>query len=121
MSDQVTLVRGRHILHFGGEVLINRADSTAWGNINAAKLELHGCLHGGQQRWIARISSGVAVCRLSVGLCQILVGVGFAGIWRPAEESGDIRPGRLQTEPEAHPEPRLALGGQHRMVGNLRQ
>jgi hypothetical protein len=31
-SDVVTLIKGRHILHFGGEFLINRADSTAWGN-----------------------------------------------------------------------------------------
>jgi hypothetical protein len=33
-SDVVTMIRGRHVLHFGGEFLINRADSTAWGNIN---------------------------------------------------------------------------------------
>jgi hypothetical protein len=31
ISDQVTLIHGRHILHFGGEVLVFRADSTAWG------------------------------------------------------------------------------------------
>ncbi|MFZ0747444.1 MAG: TonB-dependent receptor, partial [Terracidiphilus sp.] len=34
-SDVVTLIKGRHVLHFGGEFLINRADSTAWGNLNA--------------------------------------------------------------------------------------
>jgi hypothetical protein len=33
-SDVVTIIKGRHVLHFGGEFLINRADSTAWGNIN---------------------------------------------------------------------------------------
>jgi Carboxypeptidase regulatory-like domain len=31
-SDMVTMIKGRHVLHFGGEFLINRADSTAWGN-----------------------------------------------------------------------------------------
>jgi len=31
-SDVFTLVHGRHVLHFGGEFLISRADSTAWGN-----------------------------------------------------------------------------------------
>jgi hypothetical protein len=31
-SDVVTLIRGRHVLHFGGEFLISRADSTTWGN-----------------------------------------------------------------------------------------
>ncbi|HEY5254264.1 MAG TPA: carboxypeptidase-like regulatory domain-containing protein [Acidobacteriaceae bacterium] len=35
-SDVVTLIRGKHVLHFGAEILINRADSTAWGNLNAA-------------------------------------------------------------------------------------
>lgn len=33
-SDVVTLIRGRHILHFGGEFLINEDNSTAWGNLN---------------------------------------------------------------------------------------
>jgi hypothetical protein len=31
-SDVFTLVHGRHVIHFGGELLIMRADSTAWGN-----------------------------------------------------------------------------------------
>lgn len=31
-SDVVTLIRGKHILHFGGEVLFFRDNSTAWGN-----------------------------------------------------------------------------------------
>jgi hypothetical protein len=41
-SDVVTLIRGRHVLHFGGEFLINRADSTAWGNINAGSVNYKG-------------------------------------------------------------------------------
>jgi hypothetical protein len=41
-SDVVTLIRGRHILHFGGEFLINRADSTAWGNVDAGDLSFDG-------------------------------------------------------------------------------
>jgi hypothetical protein len=41
-SDVVTLIRGKHILHFGGEFLINQANSTAWGNINAASLSYNG-------------------------------------------------------------------------------
>ena len=32
LSDVVTLIRGRHILHFGGELLIYRTDTTTWGN-----------------------------------------------------------------------------------------
>lgn len=41
-SDVVTLIHGRHVLHFGGEILINRADSTAWGNINAGSMNYTG-------------------------------------------------------------------------------
>ncbi|RRA49850.1 TonB-dependent receptor [Acidipila sp. EB88] len=41
-SDVFTLVRGKHVLHFGGEFLINEANSTAWGNINAASVNYNG-------------------------------------------------------------------------------
>jgi hypothetical protein len=41
-SDVFTLIRGRHVLHFGGEVLINRADSTAWGNENPGSVDFQG-------------------------------------------------------------------------------
>ncbi len=41
-SDVVTLIHGKHILHFGGEFLISRADSTAWGNIDAGDVNFDG-------------------------------------------------------------------------------
>jgi hypothetical protein len=41
-SDVATMIKGRHILHFGGEFLINRADSTAWGNVQAAQITFGG-------------------------------------------------------------------------------
>ncbi len=41
-SDVVTLVRGRHILHFGGEFLFFRDNSTAWGNINGGTMGFTG-------------------------------------------------------------------------------
>ena len=37
-SDVVTLIVGRHILHFGGELLIYQNNSTAWGNLNAGTM-----------------------------------------------------------------------------------
>lgn len=37
-SDVVTLILGKHILHFGGEFLFFRDNSTAWGNINAGTM-----------------------------------------------------------------------------------
>jgi len=41
-SDVVTMIRGKHILHFGGELLFYRDDSTAWGNINAGATQYSG-------------------------------------------------------------------------------
>lgn len=35
-SDVVTMIRGHHVLHFGGEYLIFEDNSTAWGNVNGA-------------------------------------------------------------------------------------
>jgi hypothetical protein len=36
------MTHGKHILHFGGEVLIYRDDSTAWGNQNAGSFDFDG-------------------------------------------------------------------------------
>jgi carboxypeptidase family protein len=41
-SDVVSWVHGKHILHFGGEFLIMRADSTAWGNLNTGTMNYNG-------------------------------------------------------------------------------
>jgi hypothetical protein len=38
-SDVVTLISGKHILHFGAEVLIYRDNSTAWGNTEAGAMD----------------------------------------------------------------------------------
>lgn len=41
-SDVVTLIRGKHVLHFGGEVLLYEDNSTAWGNQNAGTFQFSG-------------------------------------------------------------------------------
>ena len=41
-SDVLTLVRGKHILHFGGEVLFEQDNSTPWGSINGANFTFTG-------------------------------------------------------------------------------
>ncbi|HJY05260.1 MAG TPA: TonB-dependent receptor, partial [Bryobacteraceae bacterium] len=41
-SDVVTLIRGRHILKFGGEVLMYQDNATPWGNINAGNFTFSG-------------------------------------------------------------------------------
>ncbi len=41
-SDVVTLIRGKHILKFGGEVLMYQDNSTPWGNINGGTFGFSG-------------------------------------------------------------------------------
>jgi hypothetical protein len=41
-SDVVTMIVGKHILHFGGEFLIYQNNSTAWGNLNAGTMTYTG-------------------------------------------------------------------------------
>ena len=80
ISDAVTLIRGRHTLHIGGNLIRMIADSTAWGNINGATLGFTGVYTAGSNTGIARIDNRRRLCRLPVGLCQVLVGLGLAAI-----------------------------------------
>jgi len=41
-SDVVTLIRGRHVLHFGGELIMLEDNSTAWGNVDAGDFSFSG-------------------------------------------------------------------------------
>ena len=41
-SDVVTLIRGKHILHFGGEFIMLEDNSTTWGNIDAGDFNFSG-------------------------------------------------------------------------------
>ena len=41
-SDVLTMIRGRHALHIGGEMVFYRADSTAWGNKISANMGFTG-------------------------------------------------------------------------------
>lgn len=41
-SDSVTLIRGKHILHFGGEYLFFRDNSTYWGNLQSGNFNFTG-------------------------------------------------------------------------------
>ena len=78
ISDQVTLIHGRHLLHFGGGALIlPRADSTAWGNIKVAEVGFTGAYRGQQHRR-ARLRFRLFLCGLPVGLCAELERSQFA-------------------------------------------
>jgi hypothetical protein len=41
-SDTITLVKGRHILHFGIEVLMGQGNTTPWGNVTAGNFTFNG-------------------------------------------------------------------------------
>src|ERR1035437_6301946 len=71
-SDVVTMIHGRHILHFGGEVLMEQDNSTPWGNLNAGTFTFNGqftnssvgyadFLLGDVQAWSALIQGEAAM------------------------------------------------------------
>ena len=41
-SDVVTMIRGKHVLHFGAEMLIQRNNSTPWGNVQSGNMQFTG-------------------------------------------------------------------------------
>ena len=55
-SDVVTLIEGKHILHFGGEFAFYRDDTTNWGNLNPGTLQFNGAY---TENWTVN-SAGVA-------------------------------------------------------------
>jgi hypothetical protein len=66
-SDVVTLIRGKHILHFGGEYLFFRDNSTAWGNIQSATVGYTGAY---TQETQGLSSTGLSVADFLLGQTQ---------------------------------------------------
>jgi hypothetical protein len=62
-SDVVTMIRGKHILHFGGEFAFYRDDTTKWGNLNGGTLQFSGAY---TEQWTLN-ASGVASPNTSTG------------------------------------------------------
>jgi hypothetical protein len=61
-SDVVTLIRGKHILHFGGELIMLQDNSTNWGNVDAGDFSFSGQYTGEpggvwQRRRLGRLSA----------------------------------------------------------------
>lgn len=77
-SDVVTMIRGKHILHFGGELLFYREDSTAWGNTNAGSMQFSGQY---TQQWTVDPSTGVASPNTQTGLEYADFLLGYAQSW----------------------------------------
>jgi hypothetical protein len=58
ISDVVTFIKGRHVFHAGGELLIERADSTIYGNITSAALSFTGAYSAGSNTGSLATSTG---------------------------------------------------------------
>jgi hypothetical protein len=90
-SDVMTMIRGKHVLHFGGEFLIYQDNSTAWGNVNAGTLAFNGSF---TRHWTVN-PAGVASPDTGTGLdyADFLLGI-------PDSWSANVSPeygGRLKS------------------------
>lgn len=79
-SDVVTMIRGKHILHFGGELLAYQNNSTAWGNQNAGTFNITGQY---TQQW-ALDNKGVAHPVAGTGMEYADFLLGYAQTWGAA-------------------------------------
>jgi hypothetical protein len=70
ISDTVTLIRGRHTLHFGGNMVYMIADSTAWGNINGATLGFTGVYTAGSNTGALAATTGVPYADFLLGYAK---------------------------------------------------
>ncbi len=120
-SDVVTLIRGRHVLHFGGEFLINRADSTAWGNVNAATLNFSG-----------NYTASDVSSQSNTGLAYADFLLGYAQYWSAGvtpEWGGRLKSPQLFVQDDIKLRPNLTINaglrwqgmtGWHEVKGNMR-
>jgi hypothetical protein len=76
-SDVVTMIRGKHVLHFGGEFAFYRDDTTNWGNINAGTLGFDGAY---TEQWTLN-SAGVASPDTSTGEEYADFLLGYSSSW----------------------------------------
>lgn len=63
-SDVVTMIRGRHILHFGGEMTSWQDNSSQWGNANAGQFNFSGQY---TEQWTLN-SQGIASPNTNTGI-----------------------------------------------------
>jgi hypothetical protein len=70
ISDQMTLIRGRHTLHFGGEVIIFRADSSAWGDYYGANVGFTGVYTAGSNVGTLASTTGASYADFLLGYVQ---------------------------------------------------
>jgi len=80
-SDVVTMIRGKHILHFGGEILAYQNNSTAWGDTNAGTTSFSGQY---TQQWAVDPSTGIAAPVAGTGMEYADFLLGYVNSWNAA-------------------------------------
>jgi hypothetical protein len=80
-SDVVTMIRGKHILHFGGEFLFYRDDSTQWGNSNPGTMAFSGAY---TQQWSLNASGVAQPNNSQSGIDYADFLLGMSGSWNAA-------------------------------------
>jgi hypothetical protein len=111
-SDVITMIRGKHVLHFGGEFLIYRDDSTQWGNANAGTLNYSGQY---TQDWTVDPKTGVASPNPVTGLEYADFLLGLSQSWSAnfsPEFGGRLKSPQVfvQDDFKLHPNLTLNLG-----------
>lgn len=111
-SDVVTTIRGKHVIHLGGEFLFYREDSTAYGYINAGTLQFSGRY---TQQWVVDPSTGIAAPDTQTGLEYADFLLGYAQNWSAAvspEYGGRLKSPQMfvQDDFKIHPNLTLNMG-----------
>jgi hypothetical protein len=112
ISDQLTLIRGRHLLHFGGEAVIYRADSTAWGNIYGANVGFTGVYTAGSNSGSLASTSGSSYADFLLGYVQ-----NWSAVVSP-EYGGRLKNPGVSVQDDFKVNPKLTLNLGLRWEGN---
>jgi len=108
-SDVVTMIRGKHILHFGGELLMYRDDSTAWGNVNAGTMQYSGQY---TQEWVEDPVTHIASPKAGTGFEYADFLLGYINNWSASvspEYGGRLKSPQMFVQDDFKLRPNLTL------------
>ena len=114
-SDTLTMVKGKHILHFGVEVLMGQGNTTPWGNLQSGNFTFTGNYTAQNG---AQATTGAGLADFILGDVQNWSATNQAVSYARLKSPATFRPGRLQGQTEPHIEPRLALCGDYGVHGD---
>jgi hypothetical protein len=77
-SDVITMIRGKHVLHFGGEFLAYQNNGSAWGNLESGSMGFGGAY---TENWTVDPSTGLARPDSTTGVDYADFLLGYAASW----------------------------------------